>query len=160
MRNALLGMVDGVSAGLAASVPMTAAMLLIQQHLPPESREPQEPQQITDELLRRLGILSRLSLQQRFAATLAAHLGYGGTTGAAYSVVAPWIPVPRRVRGLTYGLAVWAAGYAGWLPALRILPPPQDRPAGRNCLLVASHLVWGATLELASRSSDCDSQAE
>jgi uncharacterized membrane protein YagU involved in acid resistance len=53
----------------------------------------------------------------------------------------------RQSTGPVYGLAVWAAGYAGWLPAMHILPPTAQRPLGRNLLLITAHLVWGAAAE-------------
>jgi hypothetical protein len=57
-------------------------------------------------------------------------------------------------------MLVWAASYAGWLPAVNTLPPPQRRPAGRNLLLILSHLVWGAATEaLASPLLDREKRA-
>lgn len=41
----------GACCGIAATVPMTAAMLIIQRLLPASQREPIEPQQVTDSLI-------------------------------------------------------------------------------------------------------------
>ena len=45
--------------------------------------------------------------------------------------------------GSTHGDRV---SYSGWLPALHLMPPPeQDRP-GRQPSMVAAHVVYGAVL--------------
>jgi len=41
---------------------------------------------------------------------------------------------------------VWGGSYLGLLPSLGILRPATDHPAQRNALMIAAHLVWGATL--------------
>ena len=133
--------------GALATVPMTAAMVAMHWMLPPSQREPMEWRQITEVLLRRLGLADRLSDCQKADVATALHFGYGTSVGAASAVFARHT-VPQ---GLAYGLAVWAAGYCGWLPAAGILPPPHRRPLGRNALLILGHLVWGASLMEASR---------
>lgn len=138
----------GAAAGLAASAPMTAVMLEGEDRLPPDQHEPLEPRQITQELLRRVNLDGAMNDQQLAVASLVAHFGYGAAMGVGYAWLGRRLPLPRGMRGAAYGLAVWAWGYVGWLPALKILPPPLQRPTGRNALLIASHLVWGITTEL------------
>jgi uncharacterized membrane protein YagU involved in acid resistance len=87
-----------------------------------------------------------LRTNERDCASTVAHFGYGAAMGAAYPMVTR-LPLPSGTRGPAYGLLVCAASYAGWLPAIETLPPPQRRPFGRNLLLIAAHLVWGATTE-------------
>ncbi|HAE50229.1 MAG: hypothetical protein CMO30_07955 [Tistrella sp.] len=41
---------------------------------------------------------------------------------------------------------MWAASYLGWIPAARILKPATRHPWRRNLLMIAAHLVWGASL--------------
>lgn len=136
----------GACSGMAATVPMTAAMLLIQRFLPTRSQERMEPRQIIDVLANQTSFGSRAGECDRGAAALVAHFGYGAAVGAFYPFVDR---VCRGVpaRGPAYGIALFALSYCGWLPALNILPPPTRRPRGRNLLLIASHLVWGATLQ-------------
>ena len=144
---------------------MTATMLVIDRLLPGWQRTRLEPRRITDDMLRCTGLKEDLSNKQRIGASLVAHLGYGAAVGSAYPLADPMIPLPRGLRGPAYGLLVWAASYAGWLPAVGTLPAPQHRPAGRNLLLIASHLVWGAATEAVSNqligreAARCDSLA-
>jgi uncharacterized membrane protein YagU involved in acid resistance len=48
---------------------------------------------------------------------------------------------PRH--GAAYGLAAWAFGYLGWIPALGYSPAAAREPGERNFMMIASHLVWG-----------------
>jgi hypothetical protein len=78
-------------------------------------------------------------------ATAIAHLAYGAGTGALYALF------PRSIRGplggSSYGIAVWAASYMGWIPKLGIMPPPsKDRP-GRPTAMVLAHVLFGFTLD-------------
>ena len=39
----------------------------------------------------------------------------------------------------------------GWVPALNLLEPATEHPARRNALMIAVHLVWGASTAQAMR---------
>ncbi len=79
--------------------------------------------------------------------TALAHLGFGAGVGALYGAAVALRPgVAGPASGVATGLAVWGASYAGWVPALGLLPPPDaDRP-GRPTAMVASHVAFGAAL--------------
>ncbi|GAA3446187.1 DUF6789 family protein [Planomonospora venezuelensis] len=77
-----------------------------------------------------------------------AHVGFGAACGALFGLLARGRrpPVPA---GVGYGLAIWLAGYQGWVPALGVLPPiSRDRP-GRVAVMGAGHVVYGAALAAA-----------
>ena len=77
----------------------------------------------------------------------ALHVGFGTSMGVLYGVTVGRSrrPLPE-LWGAAFGLAVWAVSYAGWVPALGLMPPPQrDRP-GRQPANVVAHLVYGAAL--------------
>jgi uncharacterized membrane protein YagU involved in acid resistance len=48
--------------------------------------------------------------------------------------------------GALYGLALWLVSYQGWIPALGLLPPPEQDAQGRTMAMIAAHLVYGAML--------------
>ena len=137
----------GAVSGLVATVPMTVAMLVIQQLLPRREQSRLEPRRISDDMLRKADLHDELSERGKEHFSMAAHFGYGAGTGMIYALADRLLPLPRGLRGPAYGMLVWAASYAGWLPMVKTLPPPQRRPAGRNLLLIVSHLVWGAATE-------------
>jgi uncharacterized membrane protein YagU involved in acid resistance len=140
----------GAAAGCAATVPMTLAMLAGRRRLPPGQRYTLPPRRITDELADRAtrsGAVPPASEPVRRAVSSVAHLGYGAATGALFAMIAAARPPARMVgSGAAWGLAVWMVSYLGWLPALRILPPPTREPAGRAAMMIGAHLVWGAVL--------------
>lgn len=84
----------------------------------------------------------------RTPAVVASHLLYGAVAGAGYGVVRRELGLPGAVAGPAYGLAVWAAGYVGWLPAAGILPVPWRQPPATALVPVVAHLVYGLTLGL------------
>jgi hypothetical protein len=154
-------LLQGGLAGVGATVPMTAAMLLMEQVLPPTHRYPLPPEQITLRLAGGEGVLRHLkSKPLRLGASLALHFGFGGAAGALFALLGEHIPLPfalpplrvgdRRVapvsivRGIVFALGVWAASYLGWLPALGVLAPATRHPTGRNILMITAHIVWGA----------------
>jgi hypothetical protein len=142
-------LLQGALAGLVATAPMTAVMLLLHRLLPGYERYPVEPYRITTRLARRVG-LGRLldDKEERVAATTVAHFGYGAAAGALFPPLAGRLPVPPVLAGAAYGLAVWVGSYLGLVPALGLLSPATRHPARRSGLMIAAHLVWGAVLGL------------
>ena len=56
--------------------------------------------------------------------------------------------VLRSPGSRTSGLALWAVRYAGWLPLLDIHHPTRDQPRRVEAMVIAGHVVYGATLGL------------
>jgi hypothetical protein len=138
-------MVYGALAGTVATLPMTAAMLLIYRQLGPEERAPLPPALLAGEaseavLRRRPGRALHTTL------SLVAHFAYGAAVGAVGGPLTRRMPVPGPLAGAAVGLGVWAMSYIVAMPSLGLLPPSGERPAGRRALLLTAHLVWGATL--------------
>ncbi|HYD98016.1 MAG TPA: hypothetical protein VEH84_01415 [Alphaproteobacteria bacterium] len=134
----------GAVAGLAATLPMTLAMVAMHRRLPQAERYPLPPSEILLAMERRAGIEDRVGPGAHLAATLAAHFAFGALAGAGYGAL------PRSDRPLAaanaFGLAVWTGSYLGWVPGLRLLKPATRHPARRNALMIAAHLVWGSVL--------------
>ncbi|MFB4284585.1 MULTISPECIES: DUF6789 family protein [unclassified Nonomuraea] len=75
----------------------------------------------------------------------AAHVGFGSASGALFGLMTRGRHAPVAL-GVAYALTIWVGSYAGWVPRLGALPPIQrDRP-GRQAVLAAGHLVYGAAL--------------
>jgi putative membrane protein len=136
----------GGVAGLAATLPMTVVMEVLNRSLP--HKEPLPPRMVTVRVAEEAGVAHRLDERDRVAATAAAHFGFGAAMGALYGLAAARIPLRPALAGAAFGMAVYAANYAGTLPALGLLRPATQFPARRNALLIASHLVWGAAAGL------------
>jgi hypothetical protein len=83
------------------------------------------------------------------------HLGFGMASGALYALVERRARrlAPAPLAGMAFGTLIWAASYAGWIPALRIMPPPDDDHPGRVATMVAAHWVYGGVLGAVLRGS-------
>src|SRR5690242_5657526 len=143
----------GAMAGLIATAPMTLIMLAWHRRLPVSQRYSLPPSLITNRILGKPPIPTRPAAMPNTAATLAAHFGFGAATGVLFSAASGELhcryPV---VAGVGYGLCVWAASYLGWVPALRLMPPATRQPDARNLMMIAAHIVWGATLGFALKA--------
>lgn len=150
---------SGLAAGAAATLAMSGVMLAagrlgLMGEYPPE--------RIARAGLVRAGHGPLSAEQLDGVVGSALHLAFGAAIGAAFAASVPPLidrirrraPAVRSVRpelvlpaaGLATGSAVWLVSYAGWLPALGLLPaPPNDRPDRQLAMLVA-HWVFGAAL--------------
>lgn len=151
-------LVNGAAAGLAATVPMTVSMLVGWSLLPRREQYPLPPRLITEEITERVGIKEEMTNRQLTVATLFSHFSYGAAAGAAYALVEPHIPMTSGLKGTFAGLLIWAGSYLGWIPAARILPPATEHPWRRNLLMIAAHVVWGATLGIITRKLESKEQ--
>jgi uncharacterized membrane protein YagU involved in acid resistance len=125
-------LLSGAKAGVVATLAMSMVMLA-GDALGLMPRQP--PREIVHQILG-----SRSALL-----TTAAHFGFGTSIGVAFALAPKLRSVPPEAQGALFGLAVWALNYAGVLPALGILPPPDDAP-GRTATMLPAHVVYGATL--------------
>ena len=142
---------EGAGAGIAATAVMSGAMFAAQKagllgEMP--------PRKITAAALDAMHI--RRTRREEKAATALTHFGFGAGCGALFSLLGRRDkPSGRAVlEGALFGTAVWAVSYKGWVPALRIMPPPErDRP-GRPTSMVIAHWIFGGVLAalLARRS--------
>jgi uncharacterized membrane protein YagU involved in acid resistance len=144
----------GALDGAAATIAMSGVMYGAQRagwfgEMPPRT--------ITRVALRRARAGTSSSRRAKSALGAIAHVAFGASAGSLFEGAhAHWV---RRsgvgpIAGAAFGAAVWLLSYAGWVPALDILPPPhRDRP-GRQAGMLVAHLVYGAVLgALADRRS-------
>ena len=130
-------LVAGAAAGLAATVPMTAAMQLMHRQLPPLERYALPPRRITMRAADKAGVKPHLDEPERLVLTMAAHFGYGTAVGALFGLIAPRRPAEAALAGAGFGLLVWTASYLGLMPALGLHRPVTKEPPGRNGLMIA-----------------------
>ncbi len=139
----------GAIAGLLATVPMTAVMIAGKRHLPRRSQDPLPPIQITENALRAVDLDGELSRGQVDALTAVNHFAFGASAGAFYgSLCRPRSAPDAVISGCLYGLGVWSCSYLGWLPAAGLYRSAINETPERNTLMIAAHLVWGASLGL------------
>lgn len=135
----------GAVSGMMATLPMTVAMEAMFPRLSMVERYPLPPRRIMMRAADALGMKHELGEGERKAAALAGHFGYGAAMGGIYAgAVQEYLPGPWG--GAVFGLGVWAGSYMGLLPAAGMHPHAGHEPTGRNLLMIAAHVVWGAAL--------------
>ena len=103
------------------------------------------PREIVDRTVDRAGAAPDVGRGDRVAITTLAHFAFGTLAGALYGAMVG----SRRssvMKGVGFGLAVWALAYGVGLPSMGLHPAAADDTSDRNAVLLASHVVWGATL--------------
>jgi uncharacterized membrane protein YagU involved in acid resistance len=82
---------------------------------------------------------------------LISHFSYGAAIGALYGLLEKKVPLPALVKGIIFGLVVWAASYLALLPLLGMSESGQREPGRRNLMMIAAHIVWGSTMAVLAR---------
>ncbi len=144
MQRDLRALRDGAVGGVAGTATMSAVMwgaarLDLLGAAPPEL--------ITAKALDESGFRARDERTQDLL-SVATHFGFGLGIGALFGLLHRRLrlPLPAPLHGALFATLVWAVSYKGWVPALRIMPPPErDRP-GRPVTMIVAHWVYGATL--------------
>ncbi|HWE35765.1 MAG TPA: hypothetical protein VG406_04270 [Isosphaeraceae bacterium] len=136
----------GAAAGLAGTV-LLQALRAVNQRVAPRTMPPirHDPGPFMVERAEGAlpeGLRRRIPEGVESAASRGLGVGYGLTFGALYAALRPR-GGPALADGVALGLATWAAGYLGWLPALGLMPPVWRQHAGQVALPVAQHAAFG-----------------
>lgn len=77
----------------------------------------------------------------------AVHYGFSAATGAIYGAFAESVPLTTAGFGTLFGSVLFIGADEVAVPALKLSPPPHKVKADKHLYGLASHLVYGATLE-------------
>jgi putative membrane protein len=97
------------------------------------------------------GLGYRMSKEQKQLAGTGMHYGFGASVGGLYGALAEAAPSATIGMGLPYGAGVWLAADEIAVPALGLARPPQEHPLSTHISALASHLIFGLTLEIVRR---------
>jgi uncharacterized membrane protein YagU involved in acid resistance len=139
---------QGGFAGFVATGPMSVFMLATQRFLPKRQQYALPPEIITEGLAHRMHMRWHMTKKQVLAATLVSHFGYGAAMGMLYGASGKKLTLASPVKGVLCGLIVWVASYLGLLPLIGMSESGQRETGKRNLMMIAAHVVWGATLGL------------
>ncbi|HEX8163041.1 MAG TPA: DUF1440 domain-containing protein [Pyrinomonadaceae bacterium] len=93
-----------------------------------------------------------LTESEKETAGTAVHYAFGAGTGALYGAAAELAPVLTAGAGLPLGAAVWLTADEGLVPLLGLSKTPTEYPVSTHAYSLASHLVYGLTVELVRRA--------
>lgn len=75
------------------------------------------------------------------------HYGFGAAMGALYGALAEFQPDTTAAVGVPFGVAVWLGADEIGVPLAGFAGKPTDYPLSRHLSALASHVVFGLTLE-------------
>jgi len=106
------------------------------------------PERVIDRAAERASPRNRRSAPEpaRGPLALAGHLLYGAGAGIPYALLRRRWPLPWPAAGAGYGLALWAAGYLGWMPAAGVWSLPWRQRPGHAVTPLLAHLAYGLAL--------------
>ena len=142
----------GAAAGVIATIPMTFVMEELHRILPREHDGPLPPREVTEGLYEHFTDAEEAEEEDLQRLTFLLHYSFGGAAGALFPIVAPRRVPAAVAAGVVYGLAVWTGSYLGLLPAMGVRHHAKHDPSGRTTMMIAAHVVWGATLGLVLRA--------
>lgn len=144
LKRIALGAAGGFAGTLAIQALLTASRKWLPSTLPPLRQDPGEFMVEKAETLLPESVRERIPDALETAASQALAAGYGVTFGALYAALRPQSE-SLLLDGLVLGMAAWAAGYLGWLPALGLMPPVWQQQAPQALAPAAEHLAYGVT---------------
>lgn len=151
----MTNLVQSAAAGFTATLPMTAAMVALQQgYLPPSQRYALPPELITENFLKKLRLLGWRQ-KPPYSVTLFNHFAFGTFAGSLYGPLMKRIPLSPLIKGPLYGLAVWFGSYSplGFVPQFGLMSSSRQIPRRRNAMMIIAHLIWGLSLGVMNEST-------
>ena len=131
-------------AGCIATLPMTVFLLGIQRILPGWQRYTLPPEEVTKELAQRVHMQHYLDKKRLLASSIVFHFGYGTAMGGLYGLLMRQIRLSSFLKGVLFGLTIWAASYLGWMPLAHISVAAPREPLQRNLMMITGHIIWGS----------------
>jgi len=126
----------------------------------PHQQDQQSSQQSSEEDDATMKTADRLSVMiahrhltkaQKQKAGPIVHYAYGALIGGLYGALSQLNTSITSGRGTAYASAVWLGGDEIGVPALGLAGSPAEYPISVHLNALASHLVYGATLDLVRR---------
>ena len=154
------GAVAGAAGGLVASWAMSqfqAGWSKVQAKMETARERQQHRTDDEDATMKTAGKLAHaflhrdLSLDEKKKLGPVIHYAFGAGVGAAYGAVAEFAPRTTFGAGLPYGTAVFLGADEAAVPALGLSKSPKEYPASTHLYGLASHLVYGLSLEMVRR---------
>ncbi len=90
--------------------------------------------------------------EQKGMASNAVHYGYGAFAGGVYGMAAEKLDMARTGVGSVFGAVLWAISDEVAVPALGLSKGPKEYPLEVHASALASHLVYGVTVEAVRRA--------
>ena len=143
-------LVIGIAAGTAAAGAMSLFQALWSRYVVPappgETAATKAADAVSEEISH-----APIKPSDREAADTVVHYLTGAVLGALYGVVGGRSPMLFTGRGSVFGVLAWLICDEIMVPMFRLGPRPQSKPAEEHLSALASHIVFGLSLDLVRR---------
>ena len=149
---ALAALLTGTVAGLVAAAVMSAAQeAYLRLTAQDEGGGEENATTRTADMAAQVVTGAPVPQRWRAGAGEAVHYGLGAVLGGAYGLSTHWSSRTSAGFGTLYGVAVALALDETAVPAMGLGPSPARTPLATHLYSLASHVVFGASLEVARR---------
>ena len=152
------GLVSGLIGGLAAAFVMSQFQAGLSKLSESEgSSEQQASSGGDDATVKVASAISQsighdLTKDEKATAGPAVHYAFGATMGAVYGLLSEVAPVTAVGWGMPFGTALWLAADEVAVPAFGFSKSPTEYPASTHASALASHLVYGLSVDVVRRA--------
>lgn len=143
----LRGFVAGVIGGLVG----VGVKMIVDKAIPATAPEPEHDPRIQVVEGAEEVINADLNRNQEEVAQKALDVGFGVIVGGIYGVVAEALPGMQTPAGVPFGAGLWTATHKLAMPLLGLAPGPLKEDASNQLGQLASHVAYGATVEVVRR---------
>ena len=134
----------GLLAGAAGTAALTAVVQLEKRALPwGQKHNALFPHKVVKKAENFFGVRGRLTGNSETAAIHGSNFAYGALMGGLYGGSAPKLNMSPWVSGPLFGLALWAIGLSGWVPAFGAERAPWKKAPMQAMMPILSHLAYG-----------------
>jgi hypothetical protein len=144
LKRMTLGAAGGIAGTLAIQALLIAKQQWLPSTVPPIRQDPGEFMVEKGKDVLPEPVRQHIPQEVETGAARLLAAGYGLTFGALYPMLRPQGGSPF-VDGVFLGLANWATGYLGWLPAAGLMPPIWRQKAPQALAPIAEHALYGMT---------------
>jgi hypothetical protein len=142
LKRLAIGAAGGVAGTLAIHAFRTASQQWLPGTVPPIRQDPGELMVETGEEALPEPVRQYIPPVVETAVARMLAVGYGLTFGVLYTLLRPRGGSPL-VDGVFLGIATWATGYLGWLPAARLMPPVWRQSVPQVMAPIVEHALYG-----------------
>jgi putative membrane protein len=137
------GLLAGAVSGLAGGLLKAAAEVLY----PPRVEGQTSPPVLLVTRAARGSGGPPLSPRQQKLAEHSTHFAFSAAVGALYGALAEYWPEATAGQGCAFALVLLGATHESALPALGLTEPPERQPKQEQLSELATHLIFGFTVE-------------
>lgn len=144
----------GAIAGLAATFAMNQIAGFIVPRRHPDYERHFHYVTFVEWIRSQVGTQRELTDEELWKLGRALHFSYGAAMGCVYFLASRRVDLPSMIKGPTFGVALWASAFCGFIPLMGIYKPAWRFDRAELEVTLAAHAGYGLIVGMASRFRD------